>query len=113
MFLAIVQSLLLSGCQVLLKLALARMGSLAWTCEFFRRLLTNWWLLGSGICFALSSMLWIYMLKHFPFSMAYPMISISYVFGMVAAIIFFHETVPLHRWIGVFLIMGGCCLIAK
>jgi len=45
--------------------------------------------------------------------MAYPMISLSYVFGMCAAILFFHEEVPLIRWAGVALIMLGCVLIAK
>jgi undecaprenyl phosphate-alpha-L-ara4N flippase subunit ArnE len=45
--------------------------------------------------------------------MAYPMVSISYVMGMFAAIIFFHEQVPLVRWIGEFLILSGCVLIAK
>ena len=43
----------------------------------------------------------------------YPMISLSYVFGMVAAIVFFHEQVSLTRWVGVFCIIMGCCLIAK
>jgi undecaprenyl phosphate-alpha-L-ara4N flippase subunit ArnE len=54
-----------------------------------------------------------YIVKHFPFSMAYPMISMSYVFGMFAAMLFFHEQIPPTRWIGVMLIMAGCVLIAK
>jgi undecaprenyl phosphate-alpha-L-ara4N flippase subunit ArnE len=54
-----------------------------------------------------------YIVKIFPFSLAYPMISLSYVFGMVAAIVFFHEQVSLTRWVGVFCIIMGCCLIAK
>lgn len=108
-----VQCLLLSGGQVLLKYALNEMGSFAWNIRFFERLLTNWWLLGCGICYGCATLLWMYILKNFPFSMAYPMISLSYVFGMFAAILFFHEQVPLTRWVGVFLIMGGCFLIAK
>ena len=43
----------------------------------------------------------------------YPMISLSYVMGMIAAICFFHEEVSIEKWIGVLLIMGGCILIAK
>ena len=58
-------------------------------------------------------LLWMYIVKIFPFSLAYPMISLSYVFGMVAAIVFFHEQVSLTRWVGVFCIIMGCCLIAK
>jgi len=113
LLISIVQCLLLSGGQVLLKFALERMGQFAWTWQFFARNLTNWWLLGCGLCYLAATLLWMYILKHFPFSMAYPMISLSYVFGMLAAIFVFHEQVPLTRWVGVALIMGGCILIAK
>jgi drug/metabolite transporter (DMT)-like permease len=45
--------------------------------------------------------------------MAYPMISLSYVFGMVAAMVFFHEDISLTKWIGIVCIITGCFLIAK
>jgi undecaprenyl phosphate-alpha-L-ara4N flippase subunit ArnE len=103
----------LSGGQVLLKFALEKMGDFRWEWSFFTALLTNWWLLGCGICYGAATVLWMYILKHFPFSMAYPMISLSYVFGMFAAILFFHEQVSLTRWAGVLFIMTGCILIVK
>ncbi|GHT28402.1 hypothetical protein FACS189432_06280 [Bacteroidia bacterium] len=90
-----------------------RMAKFSFTWAFFSELLTNWWLLASGICMAAATVLWLYIIKHFDFSMVYPMISISYVFGMLAAIYIFHETVPAIRWVGVLLIMGGVVLIAK
>lgn len=111
--LSIIQSILLCGGQVLLKFALNKMGTFSWTSDFFVRNLTNWWFLGCGICYAAATALWMYIVKNFPFSMAYPMISLSYVFGMIAAMWFFHEQIPLVRWVGVFLIMSGCVLIAK
>jgi len=110
---SLVQCLLLAGGQVLLKFALNAMGTFSWTVAFFVRQLTNWWFLGCGLCYVAATVLWMYIIKNFPFSMAYPMISLSYVFGMVAAILVFHEQVPLTRWLGVALIMGGCLLIAK
>lgn len=110
---SLLQCCLLSLGQVMLKFAIMKMGDFSWSWEFFRNLLTNWWFMGCGICYGAASLLWIYILKHYPFSIAYPMISLCYVFGMFSAIIFFHEEVPLTRWIGVLLIMGGCCLIAK
>jgi undecaprenyl phosphate-alpha-L-ara4N flippase subunit ArnE len=113
LLISIVQSLLLCGGQVLLKYALLSMGAFSWTTEFFVRNLTNWWFLGCGVCYGCATALWLYILKTFPFSMAYPMISLSYVFGMLAAIFLFHEQVPLVRWLGVLLIMAGCVLIAK
>lgn len=113
LLISIVQSLLLCGGQVLLKYALLRMGAFSWSVAFFVRNLTNWWFLGCGVCYGCATALWLYILKTFPFSMAYPMISLSYVFGMLAAIFLFHEQVPLVRWLGVLLIMAGCVLIAK
>jgi undecaprenyl phosphate-alpha-L-ara4N flippase subunit ArnE len=41
------------------------------------------------------------------------MVSLSYVMGMFAAMIFFHEHISIERWVGVFLILSGCVLIAK
>ena len=54
-----------------------------------------------------------YILKHYPLSMAYPLLSLSYVIAMFSAILFFHEAVPAHRWIGCVLIVAGCMLIVK
>ena len=110
---AIIQSLLLCGGQVFLKVALMRMPAFSWTKAFWYSLLFNWPFAACGICFTLASLLWMWIVKYFPFSMAYPMVSLSYVFGMLAAIIFFHEEVPLMKWIGVGLIVLGCLLIAK
>lgn len=111
--LAVVQSLLLAGGQVLLKFALSGLEGFAWTWSYWSRLLTNWWLLGCGLCYGAGTILWLYILKHYPFSMAYPMISLSYVFGMLAAWLIFHEDVTWTSWLGVALIMGGCILIAR
>lgn len=111
--LALVQSMLLSGGQVLLKFALQRMGAFSWSMQFFVGQLTNWWFLGCGLCYASASLLWFYIVKHYPFSQAYPMISLSYVFGMLAAIYFFHEQVTLRAWLGVALIMAGVLLIGR
>ena len=76
-------------------------------------LLINWQFACSGAFFGASSVLWMYIVKHYPLSVAYPMISLSYVFGMLAAIAFFHESVSAVKWIGIGFIMIGCCLIAK
>ena len=113
LLISIVQSILLCSGQVLLKLALQRMGAFSWTLDFFSRNLTNWWFLACGICYGCATTLWLYIIKNFPFSMAYPMVSLSYVFGMFAAMLVFHEQVPTVRWLGVLLIMAGCVLIAK
>jgi undecaprenyl phosphate-alpha-L-ara4N flippase subunit ArnE len=111
--LSTLQCLFLSAGQVFLKYAMNRMGTLSFSRAFFGELLANWSLLAWGLCMGAATFLWLYILKHVEFSIAYPLISISYIFGMLAAIFVFHETVPLTRWIGVFLIMIGVSLIAK
>ena len=111
--LAIVQSLLLASGQVLLKFALARMLPFSMNAAFWKSVFVNWQFAACGICYGAGTLLWFYIIKHFPFSMAYPMISLSYVFGMIAAVLIFHEPVSLTKWLGVLLIMAGCYFIAK
>lgn len=110
---AVIQSMLLCGGQVFLKFALTRMPSFGWNKAFWVAALTNWQFAVSGILFGACSLLWMYIIKHFPFSVAYPMVSLSYVFGMLAAILFFNEEVSLSKWIGMLCIVIGCFLIAK
>ncbi|MDE6147925.1 MAG: EamA family transporter [Bacteroidales bacterium] len=111
--LALLQSMFLCGGQVMLKLALARMGQFRWEWSFFASQLTNWWFPGCGLAFGAATVLWMHMLKNYPFGVAYPVTSISYLFGVVAAFLIFHEEVTLSQWAGVLLIMAGCVLIAK
>lgn len=113
LFFSTVQSLLLVSGQVFLKFAMMRMLPFGWNKAFWTSLLTNWHFAASGLLFGTSSVLWMYIVKTFPLSVAYPMISLSYVFGMVSAIVFFHEEVSMAKWMGIALIMAGCCLIAK
>ena len=111
--LSVIQSSLLASGQVFLKFALARMQPFGWNVTFWKSALLNWQFACCGLSFGISSVLWMYIVKHYPLSVAYPMISLSYVFGMLAAIMFFHESVSAMKWIGVGFIMVGCCLIAK
>lgn len=110
---ALLQSLLLALGQVLLKFGLNNMKPFSWSAAFWKSVFINWQFALCGICFAATSLLWMYIVKHFPLSMAYPMVSLSYVFGMIGAIVFFHESVDIYKWVGVFLIMTGCILIAR
>lgn len=111
--LGFIQAAFLSVGQVFLKLALNRMETFSFAWKWFVSLLSNWWLGAMGASFTIAGLLWMYMLKHFQFSVAYPVTSIAYIFGMLAAILVFHETVPLTRWIGVGFIILGVILIAK
>lgn len=111
--LSMIQSIMLSFGQLTLKLALENMPPFSWTTNFWGDLLTNWWFMLCGILFGGASILWMYILKHFPLNMAYPMASMGYVFALIFAVIFLHETVSWNRWLGVALIMIGCVFVAK
>ena len=110
---AVAQSALLAAGQVFLKFGLARMLPFGWNRQFWMSALLNWQFAMSGLTFGASSVLWMHIVKRYPLSVAYPMISLSYVFGMIAAMVFFHEEVSLLKWLGIAFIIFGCCLIAK
>lgn len=111
--LAVFQSALLASGQVFLKIALQKMRPFGWNWQFWGSLLVNWQFAVCGLLFLAASLLWMFMLKNYPLSAAYPLGSLSYAFAMIAAIVCFHEDVTAVRWVGVAFIMLGCCLITK
>lgn len=111
--LSALQCLLLAFGQMTLKIALERLPSFSWTKAFWVPLCSNWLLVFSGLLFTVSTLLWMYILRQFPLSKAYPMISMSYIFAIVLAIVFLHESISWSRWVGVALIVAGCMFVAK
>ncbi len=108
-----IQALLLAAAQIFLKLSLVNLSVFSFSRKYFGELLINWKFATSGLLFIGASILWLHIIKHFPLSVAYPLVSLSYVFAMLAAVFIFQETVPLVRWIGVTLIILGVFLMIK
>lgn len=111
--LCLVQSLMLSFGQLTMKIALDRMSPFGWNWQFWGDLLTNWWFLLCGVLFGSASVLWMYIVKHYPLSMASPMVSLSYLSTAVLAAVFLHEDVSWNRWVGILIIMIGCAFVAS
>jgi undecaprenyl phosphate-alpha-L-ara4N flippase subunit ArnE len=111
--LTIFQCFLLAGGQVCFKKAVEKTDKFQWTLAYFTDLFSNMWLIASGISLISATILWGYIFKRYEFSVAYPVTAIAYIFGMLAAIFIFHETVPVTRWIGVGLIILGVIFIVK
>lgn len=111
--LIIVQSILLVAAQSFLKISVELFGKFSWSLAYFKTVFTTWQFAASGICAVTAMLVWMYVLKHYPFSLAYPLLSISYVIGLLAACFIFHEAVPLTRWIGVLIVMVGVYFIVK
>ncbi|MFC7679903.1 EamA family transporter [Paenibacillus sp. GCM10028914] len=66
-----------------------------------------------GILFyGLATGIWFFVLSRLPLSLAYPLQSLAYALGIVAAWYFFGESVPLNRWVGVAVIVMGALIIS-
>lgn len=107
------QSLLLVSAQTLLKMAMGAIGKFSFTWAFIAKAATSWQLLLSGICALSSIFVWMYTLRHYEFSLAYPLLSISYIIGLLSAYLILGETIPVTRWIGVCIIVVGVYFVAK
>ena len=111
--LIVAQSVLLVAAQSFLKISVQLFGAFSWSWSFFKTVFTTWQFAASGVCALTAMITWMYALKHYPFSLAYPLLSVSYIIGLLAATLIFHETVPFTRWIGVVIIMVGVFFVAK
>ena len=67
----------------------------------------------SVLAFLIAVIVWLGLLSKINFGMLYPLISLSYVFGLFAAKFVFHESVPITRWIGVGIIFIGVFLVTR
>ncbi|MDR1792243.1 MAG: EamA family transporter [Bacteroidales bacterium] len=108
----ILQSVLLVAAQTLLKISVQLFGKFSFTWIWFKNALTTWQFALSGICALAAMLIWMYVLKHYPMSVAYPLLSISYIIGVLAGQFVFHETIPLLRWIGVIIIIIGAIIVS-
>ncbi|MBM3071848.1 4-amino-4-deoxy-L-arabinose-phosphoundecaprenol flippase subunit ArnE [Lelliottia sp. RWM.1] len=61
--------------------------------------------LGSGM------LVWLVVLQHLPVGIAYPMLSLNFVWVTLAAKAFWREKIAPHHWLGVGFIMVGIILL--
>lgn len=113
LFIALIQSIIITGGQVMLKLGLNKFGAFDWTWNFWRTVVLNTPFITSGIMMIAGTLMWMWMVKAFPLSQLLPLQTLGYVLGILASMFFFNETVSFGQWIGMALIMIGCLLIGK
>lgn len=77
------------------------------------RIIFNPWVFGGLSCYAISIVLWMYVLSKVQVSFAYPFLSVGYVIVIAAAFFFFREPVSLMKLCGVALICVGVVLVAR
>lgn len=70
------------------------------------------YILAGLILYAIATVLWLYILSREQLSIVYPLQSIAYALGVLAAWLIFKEAIPATRWIGVLFIFAGAAFIA-
>jgi drug/metabolite transporter (DMT)-like permease len=114
---ALVAIMLLVGGQTLLKLGLNDVGGVSLfggnpIGSLLGLLRTPWIILGFA-CYGASSVLWLDVLSKLDFSLAFPMVSLTYVFQLLIGRFIFHEIVGLDRIVGVLLILSGLFFVIR
>lgn len=66
----------------------------------------NPWLMGAVCLYGLTTILWVWILKTVPLSIAYPFSALGFVLVPLAATYFFGETISIKY------IVGGCMIVA-
>jgi drug/metabolite transporter (DMT)-like permease len=108
--------LLVAG-QTLLKVGLLRIGGtsfMSWPLlqNVAKLFATPYIVLGFAV-YGVSAILWLDVLSRLDFSVAFPLVSLTYIFALVIGSVLFHEQVGLSRIMGVILICGGLVFIVK
>jgi len=80
--------------------------------SFANLLRTPWVILGFAF-YAVSAVLWLDVLSKLDFSMAYPMVSLTYIFSLLIGRFVFHEAVSWQRVAGVLLIVAGLFFVVR
>ena len=102
-----------AAAQILLKIGLNRLSITQWSWSELKLLFKDLPLISSGILMLVSTGLWIYIIKNFKFTIAYPLSTMTYIFGMIGAVFFLDEPMSQVKWFGVSLIVIGAFLILK
>jgi multidrug transporter EmrE-like cation transporter len=80
--------------------------------NFLLKYLLNPWFYGAVSFFGISTFVWVKILTQMKISIAYPILSISYILTAIGAYYIFHEKFTTLNMVGVFLIMIGVSLIS-
>ena len=77
------------------------------------KLLTNWFLIFGLSLFGLGFVLWVFILNKVQLSVAAPIMSLAYVFIMIASYVLFKEPITGVKIAGVISILFGVVLITR
>jgi drug/metabolite transporter (DMT)-like permease len=75
------------------------------------RIFTNPFILGGFALVFSGALFWLAVISRWPLSLAYPLLSISYILGIIASALFLKEQVSLLQVLGVLVIVVGVSMI--
>lgn len=76
------------------------------------RLIRNAPFISGGILYAASLVLYVFLLRYLPLSIAYPLTSMTYIWVALLSRQFLDEKVDAYRWAGIALIVAGIAVIS-
>lgn len=83
------------------------------TPTLFFQILTNKFLLIGFALYGMGSILWLFIIKKLPISVAYPAVSLSYVVVVILSYFFFKEEINLTKIFGISLIFVGIIFLFR
>jgi drug/metabolite transporter (DMT)-like permease len=109
-----INALIVTASELFLKLGARDTAHLAhrWGWTGFTGLASIWTWLGI-VCVILSLMSWLYILRHIPLSIAFPLSNVVHVLVPLSCWIFLHELISTRRWCGIALVLIGLAVVAK
>lgn len=102
--------LLLTAGQVLWKIGLNQAGG--FTLDNAVKVLFSPLILAGLFIYVIATGVWFIVLGKTDLSFAYPLQSMAYILGVVAALLIFKEVIPPSRWVGVGVIILGVYLVS-
>jgi len=73
----------------------------------------EWRLYAGVVMYVIPVLIWIYLLKKLDITYLQPLFSLVYVVTPIVAIFYLGESVPIHRWIGICIILIGITVSSK
>jgi len=110
-------SLMITGGQVLWKIAIDKNGglinpNLGVYKSLMAVFLSPYMLIGL-LLYAFATFFWMYLLGKYQYSYIYPMFSMTYVFSFLFAIFLFGEPIDIYKWTGLLFIIIGIYFITR
>lgn len=77
------------------------------------RTFSNPFVIGGFASIFLGSIFWLVVISRIPLSIAYPMLSVSYVLVIIAAWLLLKESISVTRLVGAFVIISGVMIVYR